>query len=170
MLAQGVVMHRTGGSYPSKIQPRPIPWSPDGDNKHLSPIHGVLDNTLGPEWCFKGSLKCQPSKDNRKLSTCIFVYWHCKGHKKLSSKDQREAKKMPKVSHCSRIILTCSMTKPLLSGEPTEASPTTWPWLGAWATSTTEVYLISFCLNFCQHENTKETLAWGWEKSSTKAN
>ena len=25
MLAQGVVMHRTGGSYPSKIQPRPIP-------------------------------------------------------------------------------------------------------------------------------------------------
>ena len=31
MLPQGVVMHRTGGSYPSKIQPRPIPWSPDGD-------------------------------------------------------------------------------------------------------------------------------------------
>ena len=25
MLAQGVVMHRTGGSYASKIQPRPIP-------------------------------------------------------------------------------------------------------------------------------------------------
>ena len=107
-----------------------------------------------PDFAFRSPLGMEPT---------FFVHLE----KKLDQKFILQAEKMPKWSHCSRIILTCSMKQPLLTGEPTEASPTTWPWLGGWETSTTEVYLISFCLNFCQHENTKETLAWGWEKSST---
>ena len=35
--------------------------------------------------------QCQHSKDNRKLSTCICVYWQCKGHKSNITKRSKRS-------------------------------------------------------------------------------